>query len=255
MIIINEVTQEALDKMQKYEIVARDPDHNLEKLLTCIKDLSTAGHSFVVVVDPDADNSSERTFEIDGDGCDQLYDIKEITKNEINTQKLNESNGINKVILKQKLKVKYETNIDYDLNEEDLLYNIDFDDKKFSEELQKYLKEYNMNDEYREVYNSVTRVESDFDNNELTIYITLGVKYNTEKLQYIFENFIEEVALEDDQFSGTCNVEVDEFESEPYETSFNSLTDEIGYSTSTIDEIEVDYSFKVVGEQTTKIEQ
>lgn len=185
MIIINEVTQEALDKMQKYEIVARDPDHNLEKLLTCIKDLSTAGHSFVVVVDPDADNSSERTFEIDGDGCDQLYDIKEITKNEINTQKLNESNGINKVILKQKLKVEYETNIDYDLNEEDLLYNIDFDDKKFSEELQKYLKEYNMNDEYREVYNSVTRVESDFDNNELTIYITLGVKYNTEKLQYI----------------------------------------------------------------------
>lgn len=301
MELFKESTEESQSKCKTLVLKARDYDNNLENLLDCIKDLSMAGHSFNVVVDPDEENPKDRTFGIDGDGRDQLIDIKvkqnedeeiktqkldeslgdksvdEITKlynelkakglskeeiikelerlDKLNEELINEADGINKVILKQKLKLEYDTNIDYNLDEDDILYNIDFDGMKFSQDLQVYLKSYNINDEFKEVYNSVTRVESDFDNNELTIYLTLGMKFDTEKLQYVFENFIEEVALEDEQFSGTCNVEVDEFDSDPYESGYDPMNDRIQYSTSKIDEIEVDYSFEINGEQSIKIEQ
>ena len=81
------------------------------------------------------------------------------------------------------------------------------------------------------------------------------MKVDNEKLRYIFDNFIEEVAMEDDQFSGSCNVEVEPFESEPYESGYNPMNDNILYDTSTIDEIEVDYSFETDGEQTIDIKQ
>lgn len=64
------------DDYKFLELKCRDYDNNLENLLKCIKDLSTAGHSFQVIVDPDSENSYKRTFGIDGDGCDQLIEIK-----------------------------------------------------------------------------------------------------------------------------------------------------------------------------------
>lgn len=179
--------------------------------------------------------------------------IKEIEK--LDESILTEANGTNKVIIRQKMLLSYEADIDYNLNKEDIEYNIDFDDKKFSEELLKYFNDYNIDDEYKDVYKSVTRVEADFDGDKLTIYLTIGSSIDDDQIYFVFDNFIEEVALEDDQFSGTCSVEVDEFESDPYESGFNPLTDTIEYSTSTINEIDVDYSYKAIEEQTIEIQK
>lgn len=266
--------------MKKYEVMVNDPDDSIKRLFEYIKHLSTIGHTFEVVVDPN-DNENKQSFEIDGDGCTQLLEINEfeIKNEEFNSSEFRtlantvKSKAINKaktvideeiikedevkckVTLSQKLKVDFTTDVEYDLDEDDLLYNIDFDETKFSQELLKYLKTYNVNDEFKDIYNSVDRVDTDFEGNKITIYLSLGMKVDNEKLRYIFDNFIEEVAMEDDQFSGSCNVEVEPFESEPYESGYNPMNDNILYDTSTIDEIEVDYSFETDGEQTIEIKQ
>lgn len=57
-------------------VTARDPDSNLAKLLTCIKNVGGVGHSFSIVVDPDEPRGlSERKFFWDGDGADRIVDI------------------------------------------------------------------------------------------------------------------------------------------------------------------------------------
>ena len=86
MIIIKEATEDSQNKYKTLTLKARDYDNNLENLLNCIKDLSTAGHSFNVVVDPDEENSKDRTFGIDGDGCDQLLDINTSTSDTLKTE-------------------------------------------------------------------------------------------------------------------------------------------------------------------------
>ena len=92
MIKISEAKENSTDDVKIINIQARDFDNNIEKMLNCVKDLSMAGHTFDVVVDPDAENVKERTFEIDGDGCDQLIEINTEVKSN-NEEQLEESLG------------------------------------------------------------------------------------------------------------------------------------------------------------------
>jgi hypothetical protein len=55
-------------------ISLRDSDGQLIKLLTDIKEASSVGHSFTVVVDPDEQGG--RSYGIDGDGAFAITDIK-----------------------------------------------------------------------------------------------------------------------------------------------------------------------------------
>jgi hypothetical protein len=55
-------------------IQAHDPDGTLEKLLHAIQHAGNGGHSFSIVVDPDAGGGEK--FFWDGDGADRISDIR-----------------------------------------------------------------------------------------------------------------------------------------------------------------------------------
>lgn len=298
MIKISEAKENSTDDVKIINIQARDFDNNTEKMLNCVKDLSMAGHTFDVVVDPDAENVKERTFEIDGDGCDQLIEIntevksndeeqleeslgdvtindvvklynelksKGLSKDEIikEIEKLdNESlteaieNGI-KVTLSQKLAFDYSTDVEqYEGDNDFVLDNLEIDEDKIALELLKYFKSYDYNDEFKDTYNMVNRVDVDFENDSIKVYLVLSDKSITdEKIKYVFDDFIKDVVLEDEQLSGSTEIEVEPFDSEPYEAGYDGYHETIQYESSVIDEIEVDYNFTTVGEQKIEIER
>lgn len=301
MIKISEAKENSTDDVKIINIQARDFDNNIEKMLNCVKDLSMAGHTFDVIVDPDAENVKERTFEIDGDGCDQLIEIntevksndeeqeeqleeslgdvtindvvklynelksKGLSKDEIikEIEKLdNESlteaieNGI-KVTLFQKLAFDYSTDVEqYEGDNDFVLDNLEIDEDKIALELLKYFKSYSYNDEFKDTYNMVNRVDVDFENDSIKVYLVLSDKSITdEKIKYVFDDFIKDVVLEDEQLSGSTEIEVEPFDSEPYEAGYDGYHETIQYESSVIDEIEVDYNFTTVGEQTIEIER
>lgn len=298
MIKISEAKENSTDDVKIINIQARDFDNNIEKMLNCVKDLSMAGHTFDVVVDPDAENVKERTFEIDGDGCDQLIEIntevksnneeqleeslgdvtindivklynelksKGLSKDEIikEIEKLdNESlteaieNGT-KITLSQNLAFDYSTDVEqYEGDNDFILDNLEIDEDKIALELLKYFKSYNYNDEFKDTYNMVNRVDVDFENDSIKIYLVLSDKSITdEKIKYVFDDFIKDVVLEDEQLSGSTEIEVEPFDSEPYEAGYDGYHETIQYESSVIDEIEVDYNFTTVGEQKIEIER
>ena len=60
-----------------------DSEGQINKLLSTIQHYTSIGHSFKVVVDPD-DSEYERSFYIDGDGSDKIFDIEVILEDENN---------------------------------------------------------------------------------------------------------------------------------------------------------------------------
>jgi hypothetical protein len=67
------------DRLTKIEILVRDPDDQLVKMIDHIAKLANVGHSFVVDVDQDAGrNGGWETFDMDGDGS---FYIKYVKKN------------------------------------------------------------------------------------------------------------------------------------------------------------------------------
>ena len=65
--------------MTKVEVLVRDDEDQLVKMIEHIRALAAPGHSFVVVVDPDASKEEgKETFSMDGDGA---FHIKEVKKN------------------------------------------------------------------------------------------------------------------------------------------------------------------------------
>jgi hypothetical protein len=65
--------------LTKIEIVVRDPDNELVKMIEHIRALSSPGHSFSTIVDPDASKEEgQESFYFDGDGS---FFIKEIKMN------------------------------------------------------------------------------------------------------------------------------------------------------------------------------
>jgi hypothetical protein len=55
-------------------VTCRDNDDTLEQLLRYIKSVGNMGHTFLIVVDPDAKGGKK--FEWDGDGSDAIFEIK-----------------------------------------------------------------------------------------------------------------------------------------------------------------------------------
>jgi predicted type IV restriction endonuclease len=67
------------DDYTKIEVLVRDPDDQLVKMIEHIRLLSSPGHSFIADVDPDASKEEGREyFSFDGDG---VFYIKYVKKN------------------------------------------------------------------------------------------------------------------------------------------------------------------------------
>ena len=66
--------------MHVYQVVCRDPDGTLKEIIECIAACGNTGHTFSVIVDPDAEKPGERKFEWDGDGADYIKEVKVISE-------------------------------------------------------------------------------------------------------------------------------------------------------------------------------
>lgn len=60
----------------QYEVLAKDDNKTLKKVLDCIKSVGNAGHTFSIVIDPEGEDADQRTFEWDGDGSDMIRNVK-----------------------------------------------------------------------------------------------------------------------------------------------------------------------------------
>lgn len=67
----------AEERMTKIEVLVNDDEHQLIKMIEHIRRLSSPGHSFIAIVDPDASKEEGReTFSFDGDGSFYIKRIK-----------------------------------------------------------------------------------------------------------------------------------------------------------------------------------
>lgn len=67
------------ERLTKIEVLVRDDEDQLVKMIEHIRKLSSPGHSFEAIVDPDASkNEGKETFSFDGDGA---FYIKYVKKN------------------------------------------------------------------------------------------------------------------------------------------------------------------------------
>jgi hypothetical protein len=67
------------DDLTIYQIVCRDQDGTLKEMIEHIAAIGNTGHSFSIVVDPDATKEEGKaTFEWDGDGSDYIKEVKTI---------------------------------------------------------------------------------------------------------------------------------------------------------------------------------
>jgi 8-oxo-dGTP diphosphatase len=74
---IEEITREKYNDLMKIEILVRDPDYQLVKMIDHIRRLAAPGHSFEVVVDPDVTKEEgKRSFGMDGDGSFHIRELK-----------------------------------------------------------------------------------------------------------------------------------------------------------------------------------
>ncbi len=113
-----------------------------------------------------------------------------------------------------KLTIKQGVDFEFDPSEQetgldsyDIIDSInEIDNTKISDSLFKYMKNYNFDDEYREVYNSVRKVVVDIDYDTCITIIELGKNFDDEVLHDIFDGFTSEVVLEDDSLSGFTTV-------------------------------------------------
>lgn len=83
------------DELQEITVKVRDPDNQLIKLITYIKQLAGPGHSFSVIVDPDS-SENRKSFGMDGDGS---FAIQEVMLNKVKV-KIEDDNIIMKEYLK-----------------------------------------------------------------------------------------------------------------------------------------------------------
>lgn len=73
-VILGNSVNEAKSEYKKITIIARDSDNTLVDILTHIKEAGNMGHSFDVIVDPEA-KPGKKTYNWDGDGSDTIKSI------------------------------------------------------------------------------------------------------------------------------------------------------------------------------------
>ena len=149
-----------------------------------------------------------------------------------------------KVIVRQPFKIEYEQDIDedlYQLDHDELYGMLDIDENEIEQELVNYINTYPWEDEYRDLFNTIKEVKLsfDWDKDVLIAEFDINTQLDNNELKEYFKDLIEDVF--DGEINGSFILDIDSIESEPYESDYNPMTDEIIYDTSEIDEINVDW--------------
>lgn len=151
-----------------------------------------------------------------------------------------------KIIVRQPFKIEYEQDIDedlYQLNHDELYGMLDIDETKIEQELVNYINTYPWEDEYRDLFNTIKEVKLsfDWDKDIIIAEFDLDTELDDDTLKEDLRDILSDVF--DGEITGSFILDIDSIESEPYESDYNPMTDEIIYDTSEIDEINVDWEF------------
>lgn len=151
-----------------------------------------------------------------------------------------------KIIVRQPFKIEYEQDIDedlYQLNHDELYGMLDIDETKIEQELVNYINTYPWEDEYRDLFNNIKEVKLsfDWDKDIIIAEFDLDTELDDDTLKEDLRDILSDVF--DGEITGSFILDIDSIESEPYESDYNPMTDEIIYDTSEIDEINVDWEF------------
>lgn len=166
---------------------------------------------------------------------------------------LTEENVV-KIELEQSIEFNFESEDDEDtIDESEAMEKLEIDDTEISDSLLDYLKNYNYEDEYKEVYNSVRRVivdSSSYDN--IKCILELGRDFDDVTLQEVFSNFISDVVLEDEQYSGFDSYDEHSTHTIYYDDEYGT-TDEV--EDDYHKEVEFTFTTRTVGDQTIEIKR
>lgn len=151
-----------------------------------------------------------------------------------------------KIIVRQPFKIEYEQDIDedlYQLNHDELYGMLDVDETKIEQELVNYINTYPWEDEYRDLFNTIKEVKLsfDWDKDIIIAEFNLDTELDDDTLKEDLRDILSDIF--DGEITGSFILDIDSIESEPYESDYNPMTDEIIYDTSEIDEINVDWEF------------
>ena len=151
-----------------------------------------------------------------------------------------------KIIVRQPFKIEYEQDVDedlYQLNHDELYGMLDIDETKIEQELVNYINTYPWEDEYRDLFNTIKEVKLsfDWDKDIIIAEFDLDTELDDDTLKEDLRDILSDVF--DGEITGSFILDIDSIESEPYESDYNPMTDEIIYDTSEIDEINVDWEF------------
>lgn len=151
-----------------------------------------------------------------------------------------------KIMVRQPFKIEYEQDIDedlYQLNHDELYGMLDIDETKIEQELVNYINTYPWEDEYRDLFNTIKEVKLsfDWDKDIIIAEFDLDTELDDDTLKEDLRDILSDVF--DGEITGSFILDIDSIESEPYESDYNPMTDEIIYDTSEIDEINVDWEF------------
>lgn len=149
-----------------------------------------------------------------------------------------------KIIVRQPFKIEYEQDVDedlYQLNHDELYGMLDIDETKIEQELVNYINTYPWEDEYRDLFNTIKEVKLsfDWDKDIIIAEFDLDTELDDNTLKEDLRDILSDVF--DGEITGSFILDIDSIESEPYESDYNPMTDEIIYDTSEIDEINIDW--------------
>lgn len=138
---------------------------------------------------------------------------------------------------------------DIEIDEFQALEKIEIDDTEVSNELLNYLKTYSYEDEYKSIYNAVRRVTVDSSSyDKVECILEFGSDFEDSILQDIFSDFISDVVLEDEQFSGFGSYTDYSTHTEYYD----DWSDEVEDGS---EEVEFTFTTRTIGEQTIEIKR
>lgn len=163
---------------------------------------------------------------------------------------LTEENAV-KVTLEQSIEFNIESeDSELDVDESEAMEKIEIDDTEVADELLDYLKNYSYDDEYKPVYNAVRRVTVDSSSyDKIKCVIELGTDFDDMTLQDIFSDFISEVVLEDEQYSGFDSYD----EHSTHTVYYDDWSDEVEDDYHR--EVEFTFTTRTVGDQTIEIKR
>lgn len=153
-----------------------------------------------------------------------------------------------KVTIKQSFTIAYEADVDedlYKLSNDEVLENMPVvADTNITEDLKIYFKTQAKNTDWGSLCDDIIDVNFyiDYAKSVISLNLTLRTNFTDEQIKDLFDEFMSEYFSGelDDKF--TMNIEP--IQSKPFESGYNPLKDEIEYSTSTIDQINIDFEYQ-----------